>query len=167
MDKRWILIIIIAIVALGCGYLIVESSTSVGQAVTVIDKFAATVPEGFSVLESRNYDVTLEHDGGPEKMNIKSLGKNKKAKPIIKEFKKNMSSTYKILDNKTWKTPEGHKVYTIYYKNSTENLSRSYFYGYNYTFVATTTGYNNASEINKDVAYIADTLRPDYKQSQD
>lgn len=167
MDTRWILILTVVIAALGCGYSIIESSTTVGSAVTVIDKCAATVPGDFSVEESRNYDVTLAHDGTAEKIKIKEIEKNNTVKKEINNLTKSIKKSYKIQYNNTWKTPDKNKVYTIYYKNSTDNLSTSVFYVNKYTFVLNTTGYDNTTKLTKDVGYIVDTIRPDYKQSQD
>ena len=47
MDKRWIGIIIILIIGLGCMYIIVDNSNSVGNAVTVISDVTITLPPGY------------------------------------------------------------------------------------------------------------------------
>ena len=46
MDKRWILIIIIAIIGLSSMYLIVDESMTVGSAITTFSKTTITIPEG-------------------------------------------------------------------------------------------------------------------------
>ena len=167
MDKRWILILIIIVVAVVCGYLILDSSTSVGRAVAVVDICAFTLPDGFSLGDSKTGYVVIEHDGTPENIMIKELDKNNTVELQIKRFNKNFNDTYELIGNNTTKTPKGIEIFTAYYKNSTDNLSSSFFYASNHTFIVDTIGYDDYVALNEDVNYIADTIRPDYKQAQD
>ena len=167
MDKRWILILIIIIVALGCGYLIVNSSTTVGKAVTVVDRCVFTLPDGYSLENSKTGNITIEHDGTCEKINVKEFNKNTTVKKLIARFERNFNDTYEIIGNNTTKSPNGIEIFTVYYKNSTDNLSSSFFYTTKHSFNVNTVGYNDLNALNKDLYYIADTLRPDYKQAQD
>ena len=145
MDKRWILILIIIIVAVVCGYLVLDSSTTVGKAVAVADRCVFTLPDGFSLKESGNTYVEIERDETPEEI----------------------GDSYVFIGNETTKTPKGIEIFTTYYKNSTGNVSSSFFYTSNHTFIVYTIGYKDSAALKKDVNYIADTLRPDYKQAQD
>ncbi len=168
MDKRWILILIIIIVAVVCGYLVLDSSTTVGKAVAVADRCVFTLPDGFSLKESGNTYVEIERDGTPENIGIMEIGKNNTVKQEIKEeFTNGINDSYVFIGNETTKTPKGIEIFTTYYKNSTGNVSSSFFYTSNHTFIVYTIGYKDSAALKKDVNYIADTLRPDYKQAQD
>ena len=162
-----LLAIIIIIVALGCGYLIVNSSTTVGKAVTVVDRCVFTLPDGYSLEDSKTGNITIEHDGTSEKINVKEFNKNTTVKKLIARFERNFNDTYEIIGNNTTKSPNGIEIFTVYYKNSTDNLSSSFFYTTKHSFNVNTVGYNDLNALNKDLYYIADTLRPDYKQAQD
>lgn len=155
--------------AVGCGYLIVDSSITVGKSVTVVDKYVFTLPEGFSIGDSQTYnDAAIEHDGTPEKITIKLLDKNTTVKKEIKKFNSHFNESYKVIaNNTTTKTPKGHTVHTFYYNNTTDNLSSSFVKRLDHTFLIETVGYNDIKDLNEDVYYVIDTLRPDYKQSQD
>ena len=167
MDKKWILIIIIIIASVGCGYLILDNSITVGHAVAVVDTSVITIPEGFESETAPGYDLELENEKANQTIDIKKLGKNNSVKLQIEKFGNKTSGFEKYLGNNTTKTPSDIEIFTGYYTNSSQNFSTSFFYAQNHTYVVNTTGYNNITKLNGDLECIVDTLRPDYKQSQD
>ena len=82
MDKRWILIIIIAIIGLSSMYLIVDNSMTVGSAITTFSKTTITIPEGFSVEDTNNNLVTLYNKNNDERIEIYDFGKGNTVKEI-------------------------------------------------------------------------------------
>ena len=46
-------------------------------------------------------------------------------------------------------------------------MSNSYLCTYGHTFLVKMTGFDNTDDMNKNLNFVAKTLKPDYKQSQD
>ena len=77
MDKRWLGIIIIFIAGIVCMYLIVDSSPTVGKAVTVVDEMTITLPSGFNILKETDKSVhLLDHQNNTANITIKGTGDN-------------------------------------------------------------------------------------------
>ena len=75
MDKRWIMILIFLIVGCCCLFYVVETSSTVGDAITVVNKTVVTLPNDFSI-ESKETDYgTIINENTNEKIYIKDLGK--------------------------------------------------------------------------------------------
>ena len=167
MDKRWILILIIIIIACGCGYFIINSSTTVGNAIADVNKFTVTIPEGFSSGESASTSLLLIKKQSVEKIYIEDLGKKDIALDKYNSDAKKLSN---IISNSTEKI-EVITVYTLYYEDSSNsnslNMSNSYLCTYGHTFLVKMTGFDNTDDMNKNLNFVAKTLKPDYKQSQD
>lgn len=169
MDKRWILIIIIAIIGLSSMYLIVDESMTVGSAITTFSKTTITIPEGFSVEDTSNNIVTLYNKNNNEKIEICDFGKGN----IVKEMQTNI--TAEILQeeglnnvtNRTFNLDDTEINQTILKNGSNSKVVISYFYKYNHTYSIIMTGYNKVNTTTQDLDWILCTLRPDYKQSQD
>ena len=169
MDKRWILIIIIAIIGLSSMYLIVDESMTVGSAITTFSKTTITIPEGFSVEDTSNNIVTLYNKNNNEKIEICDFGKGN----TVKEIKTNITS--EILEeknltnitNRTFKLDHTEINQTILKNGSNSKVVISYFYKYNHTYSIIMTGYKKLNTTTQDLDCILYTLRPDYKQSQD
>ena len=169
MDKRWILIIIIAIIGLSSMYLIVDESMTVGSAITTFSKTTITIPEGFSVEDTSNNIVTLYNKNNNEKIEIYDFGKGN----TIKEMQTNITS--EILEeeglnnvtNRTINLEDTEISQTILKNGSNSKVVISYFYKYNHTYSIIMTGYNKVNTTTQDLDWILCTLRPDYKQSQD
>ena len=169
MDKRWILIIIIAIIGLSSMYLIVDESMTVGSAITTFSKTTITIPEGFSVEDTSNNLLTLYNKNNNEKIEIYDFGKGN----TIKEMQTNITS--EILEeeglnnvtNRTFNLDDTEINQTILKNGSNSKVVISYFYKYNHTYSIIMTGYNKVNTTTQDLDWILCTLRPDYKQSQD
>lgn len=169
MDKRWILIIIIAIIGLSSMYLIVDESMTVGSAITTFSKTTITIPEGFSVEDTSNNIVTLYNKNNNEKIEIYDFGKGN----TVKEMQTNI--TAEILQeeglnnvtNRTFNLDDTEINQTILKNGSKSKVVISYFYKYNHTYSIIMTGYNKLNTTTQDLDCILYTLRPDYKQSQD
>ena len=171
MDKRWISILIIIIIACACGYLIVQYSDTVGNAIVDVNKSTLTIPTGFSNQYSDDNSVLLVHRGTSESIYVKDLGKSDIAKSNFinneKSLKNNnenevYANTTKMGDN---------TVYTIYYTNITnseaKNMSNSYFYSYKHTYLIKMSGFDSLDTLNENLEKIVTAIKPDYKQSQD
>ena len=169
MDKRWILIIIIAIIGLSSMYLIVDNSMTVGSAITTFSKTTITIPEGFSVEDTNNNLVTLYNKNNDERIEIYDFGKGN----TVKEMQTNI--TAEILQeeglnnvtNRTFNLDDTEINQTILKNGSNSKVVISYFYKYNHTYSIIMTGYKKLNTTTQDLDCILYTLRPDYKQSQD
>lgn len=169
MDKRWIFILIIIVIACACGYLIVNSSTTVGSAIADVSKSTVTLPHSYSVKDSTNEDIIITNKKNMhEEIYIKDIGKEDFA---LKEFKadfKKLSSDGSVDELKnTSNTTEDYKLYNAYYKNGSDYMSVSYLYKNEHTYLIKATGYSDIDNLIEKVNFVADTIKPDYKKSQD
>ena len=73
MDKRWIGIIIVLLAGLGCMYLVVSNSTSVGNAVSVISDVAVTLPPGYITTDDGSRYYVFHNKKTNEVIRIKCL----------------------------------------------------------------------------------------------
>jgi hypothetical protein len=171
MDKKWILIIIILIV--GCFFLhnIVDSSTTVGNAITVVNKSVVTLPDGFSIGESEKNSVELLDEKTGEKTYITDLGKTDSAEKEYNEALQSLeynTDTY-IIDNYT-SNINNTNTYLITFENHTVNTNTvylAYIYSCNHTFRMEFQNYYDNNGFNDDLNFIVSTISPDFKQSQD
>ena len=171
MDKRWIMILIIIIIAGICGYFIASSSDTVGNAIVDVNTFTVTVPHNFGIDSTVDETIFIKR-GSNEKVLLKDLGKQdsglKEYNKKIKSFSKN--DDIKILNNTT--TTNGNcKIYMINYESSSQknmsNQSMAYLYTYEHTFSVKLTGFSDTDYMNDVLNFIAQTLKPDYKKSQE
>ncbi len=168
MDKRWILIFIIILIGAGGAYLVIESSNTVGSAITDISKSTVTMPDGFSKGDVNKDDVLLVNKKTDEKIYLKDLGNSDLSKVKFNNKMKSYLNDGMEITNNTTINVDNITVYTFYYLNGTEfNNSISYFYSYNHTYYLKITGYTDANKINEDMNFVVSTLQPDYKKSQD
>ena len=161
MDKRWISILIIIILAVCCGYLVVSSSNTVGSAIVDVNKSTVTLPSDFSIVGSESNNVNLLKRSTSEKIFIKDLGKLDDAK---ESFDRKldyflMTEDIEVLDNKTNLTSE-FDCYAIYYQNISD-------YKYNHTYLLKFSGYSDINQMNHDLDVVVNTLKLDYKKSQE
>ena len=91
MDKRWILILIILIAGCACMYHIVDSSNSVGDAITVVNKTVITLPSGFTIGDDDKSSVTLVNENNNETIFIEDLGKSDTS---LDNFKNDLNRFY-------------------------------------------------------------------------
>ena len=107
-----------------------------------------------------------------EKIFIKDLGKLDDAK---ESFDRKldyflMTEDIEVLDNKTNLTSE-FDCYAIYYQNISDaesaNQSDIYVYKYNHTYLLKFSGYSDINQMNHDLDVVVNTLKLDYKKSQE
>ena len=165
MDKRWILILIILIVGCTCLYYIVDSSTTVGDAITVVNKSVITLPSDFTIDSDTKSSATLINKNTNENIVIKDLGKSDSAFDC---FKDDLNSLDNIINNSTLNI-NNITAYEIDFQNLTtkSNTTLVYVYSSNHTFNIKFDGYENQNELNQDLNFIVSTISPDFKQNQD
>ncbi|WP_458405612.1 hypothetical protein [Methanobrevibacter sp.] len=160
MDKRWIAILLILIAGLISMYLIVDASHTVGNAVTVIDDVSVTVPPGYKTDVSHSENAKLVNGEG-NRIYIECTGKgNHSVKDCKKEIK---SITNKGLlevinqTNNTFKT-----------KNATSGKITSYFFfeKHDRSFMLRLSNFDNDTIMKKDIDFIIDNIKPDFKQNR-
>ena len=170
MDKRWILILIILIVGCVCIYFIVDSSTTVGDAITVVNKSVITLPQDFTIGDDDKNSVELIDKNTHESIYIKDLGKGDKSFDCFKDELNslNKNDEVNILSNSTVKIGDIN-TYKIDLQNltSSENSTIAYIYTSNHTFTLKFYGYSNQNDLNNDLDFIVSTISPDFKQAQD
>lgn len=169
MDKRWVLIIIIAVIGLGSMYMIVDNSMTVGSAITTFSKTTITIPEGFSVEDTTNNIVTLYNKKNNEKIDIYDMGKGNH----VKEAHSNITAVileegnFETIKNRTFNIDNTKINQTILKNGSKPDFVISSFHKYKHTYTIVMTGYNKLHTTTHDLNCILSTLRPDYKQAQD
>lgn len=171
MDKRWILIIIIAIIGIGSMYHIVTNSTSIGTPITTLNKSIVTIPNDYTIGDSDKKSTELFNKSNTdEKVYMEDLGKGNFS---LEKFNKKLSSfskdnNIKIVKNTTNIT-EGIDVHTIYYQkldNPGKYESVSYISCINHTFYFKLYKYDHMEDMDYPLNFIVDTLQPDYKRTQ-
>lgn len=171
MDKRWILIIIIAIIGISGMYNIVSNSTSIGTPITSLNKTIVTIPDDYTTGDSDKKSTELFNKSYvDEKVYIEDLGKNNISLAKFNQKLDSLSrdSNIKIIKNVSNIT-DGIDVHTIYYQkldNADKYESVSYVTCINHTFYFKLYGYDNIEDMNYPLTFIVDTLQPDYKRTQ-
>ena len=161
MDKRWLGIIIILIAGIACMYFIVDSSPTVGKAVTVVDEMTITLPSGFNILKETGKSVhLLDHQNNTANVTIKGTGDNssKLFKSTLKSL--NSSGEVEIKD-----TTQNDTANIIFYKNLTtdKEYSVSYFVKDNRTIELKMDKYDNWET---DWTFLHDTIVHNFKQNK-
>jgi len=172
MDKRWIGILLILIVGCCSMYFIVESSTTIGNAITVVNKTVVSVPNGFSIDDTGNDFAKLVNDNTGEKISFEDLGKKDIASDTFNEKLNELkgSSQVNVLENSTINI-KNMTVYRIDYQNltteNTTNISICYVYTCYHTFAIQFKNYKDTSSLDKDMNYSISNMKADFKQYQD
>jgi len=153
-------------------YFIVDSSTTVGTAITDVNKSVVTLPDGFYIGTSEKNSVTLNGKEHNEKIHIRDYGKPDTVKEHFEDklYELSHDSEMNVLNNNTLNI-SNFKVYQINYEDYSSgnitNTSSNYVFTCNHTFLIKMSNYDNDEKLTKDLTFILDTLKPDYKQSQD
>ncbi|WP_405270115.1 hypothetical protein [Methanobrevibacter sp.] len=171
MDKRWILILIILVVGGYWTFTVAESSTTVGDAITVVNKSVITLPDDFTIADSDKDSVDLIDKKDNRKIHIEDIGKGDLAYETFNREINSLSETSNIhlLKNSTLNAGN----ITIYksdlenYTNDLKNVSIAYIYSSGHTFAIKFEGYPNENDLNKDLKFMVTTIAPDFKQAQD
>lgn len=161
MDKRWLGIIIIFIAGIACMYLIVDSSPTVGKAVTVVDEMTITLPSGFNILKETDKSVhLLDHQNNTANITIKGTGDNSS-----KLFKSKLKSLNSSDDVEIQDTNNNGTTNIIFYKNlTTDNeYSITYFVKDNRTIELKMDKYDHWKD---DWNFIFDTVVHNFKQNK-
>ena len=75
MDKRWIYILIIAVIGITCLFFIAESSTTIGKATVKVGHYITTLPDSFNINKNGEEYAKLINRKTNERIFIKDLGK--------------------------------------------------------------------------------------------
>lgn len=167
MDKRWIGILLILIAGLGCMYLIVMNSNTVGNAVDVISDVTVAIPPGLITSEDGSHFCVLYNKETNETMRVKCIDEGTN---YIKEYDKKLNSlkndgNIKISRNITNKT-----LSLIDYENlsSTDKKDMGFasFDKCNHTFTVQLEHFTNKTSEEKYLNYIIDNMKFDFKQNK-
>jgi hypothetical protein len=165
MDKRWIGIIIILLAGLGCMYLIVDNSTSVGSAVSVISDVTITLPHGYANTEDGSNYCVLYKEATKETMRIKCL---KDSKGYIQEYNTNLDSLKKQGDIKIKKNFTNDTLSMIEYENQSATdkkfISMVYFDKCEHTFSVQMEHFTDDESKEKTINFIINNMKYDFKQ---
>lgn len=169
MDKRWIAILFIIIIACGCGYLLVQYSPTVGNAIADVDKSSVTLPHGFSVGSSEANSLELVNKNTNEKIFIEDLGQGDSAEKSFKGNLETISKDKEAIDDTVNTTDNGVTVYIAHYADlnnpDLKNLSIAYYYTYGHTYHLKLSGFDSIESMDEKITFIADTTHPDYKKA--
>lgn len=162
MDKRWFGILLIFIIGLGCMYLIVDHSNTVGKALTVCNEMTITIPDGFTLTDERSNSVTLVNHA-KEKISIGvSEEGNDTAKTANEEYK-NLKQNGEL---KITKKTDNETQHRIYYKNLTSDKDSviTFFEKDNRTIKLKMHQYKGYE---KDIKFIQNTVVHNFKQNKE
>lgn len=168
MDKRWIIIIIIAIVGISSLYFIVNDSMRLGKAIDTIENVIITLPTDFKIGEETPSSTELMNRNTDERIKIELIKEKNKARILMKNKlqKLNSSDDVKYMKNYTQNISK-IKTYTISYQNVSSDHPVNYTVNFinklNKTFIITTYNYNDNASQMEDLAYVIDTIRLDFK----
>lgn len=168
MDKRSILIILILILGVGCMYFIVTSSDTIGSAITDVNKSTITLPSDFTIKSTNSESALICNRHNNETIKVTDLGKQDSAQEEYNNMIKSLKKDSQIDDvSNTTTSTNDLTIYTINYNTVNGTKHMSYVYTYNHTYCIKMTGYTDDDKLNKDLEFVAKTIRPDYKKSQD
>ena len=172
MDKRWILFCITLIIGLCCLYLIVDNSTSVGDAIASVDEVIVTLPPGFTNFQTHDNSVNIENKYGKEKLFFKSTQKGDNASNKYENSLNTWNSDPDILiTNNTTMKINNVTAYVICYQNISPekpiDYMRAYFYDYNSTFLVTMWDFDSYEKAESNLKFLVESLYPDYKKPSD
>ena len=169
MDKRWILIIIILLVGISALYFSAIESNGVGNAVTTIQNVVVTVPAEDMI--GRTTDTSLELVGreNNETMNITLIREKDVAFDLMQSDLKNIKKSNALNVENDTQDFNGKIGYVIKYQEIKEDTTLNHTVAYvnklNKAFIIDSYGYDDADKQVKDLTYIIDTLKLDFKVS--
>lgn len=170
MDKRWIYILIMLIVGVALLAFIVDTSTTIGSATVSLSTYTDTLPDSFNIETSKNDYAIFINRKTNEKIYIGDLGKgnltDKKFDEKVIELKNDENVTDINFTNEIYNNTS---LKTIYYEklpNNTINKA-SFFMKFNHTFIVDSYNYHDVNKIDEGAHFVIDTLKKDYKKSQD
>lgn len=166
MDKRWIGIILILIMGIGCMYLIVSNSDSVGKAVAVISDVTITLPDGFITSEDGSHFCVLFNKKTNETLRITCL---EKSTNYVDEYNSQLKSLSQKEDIIVGKHSINQTQSQIKYENLSskdkKNIKLVFFDKCNHTFSIKVEHLDNEKKNEQTINYIIDLMKPDFKQN--
>ena len=166
MDKRWIGIIIILIIGLGCMYLIVDNSTSVGNAVTVISDVTITLPPGYITSEDGHNHCVFHNKPTNETIRIFCLEEKTN---YINEYNAQLSSLKTQGDIIISKNFTNKTLGMIEYENlsSTDrkDIKLVFFDKCDHSFSMKMEHFTNDNNKEYAINFIIDNMVKDFKQN--
>lgn len=167
MDKRWIGIIIILIAGLGCMYLIVSNSPSVGNAVTVISDVTISIPDGFSTTESKEDYCVIFNQQTNETVRIKCL---QKGGNYIDQYNSQLKTLKKYDDIIIAKNFTNKTLSMIEYENQSSNDKKDiklvFFDKCNHTFSMKMEHFSDDNSKENVIKFIIENIIFDFKQNK-
>lgn len=165
MDKRWIGILIILFAGLGCMYLIVSESNTVGNAVSVISDVTITLPPGYITSESSDQLCVFHNKQTNETIRIKCLDDGK---DYIKEYDSRLNSLKKESDIIIGKHFKNDTLSLIEYENLTSNdkkdITLVFFNKCDHTFSMKFEHFTDSASKDDAMNFIINNLKYDFKQ---
>ena len=160
MDRRWMGIIIIFLVgALGIG-MIVDTSDTVGQAVTVCNEMTVTIPDGFKLFLSNPTNTTLINNEN-ETIFIK-ISTDTSSKDQFNQRYLLLKSDEKIHIDKVEHNGDVHNIHYTHLDKDVKVFG-SYFEKDNRTIELRM---NEFKDYDKNAKFIQDTIVHDFKQNK-
>lgn len=153
-------------------YLIVDTSTTIGTSITVVNKTVITLPNDFSIEDTGSNTAKIVNKNANEQIYFKDLGKKDAARDSFNEKLKELQEDPNIKINSNSTVEIGNiTVYKIDCENFTTenatNISICYAYTCYHTFSTLFKNYSDNAKLDKDLDYIISNMKPDFKQSQD
>ena len=166
MDKRWIGILIILIVGLCAMYFIVDYSTTVGNACTVVGDESVTLPPGLKIEDTTALSATLCNPENNDTIIIDFLGKGN---TTLKNYKSCLNSLKEDGNINVINHENNNGTYIINYENSSSKnpkVSIAFTSKDNRTLSMKFIKYTNETKLKQDLDFIVKTLKHDYKQNK-
>lgn len=172
MDKRWIGILIILIVGCACMYYIVDTSTTVGNSITVVNKTVVTLPNDFSIEDSASNSAKIINKDAHEHIYFEDLGRTDIASDSFNQKLMELEGDpYILINGNSTVNINNISVYKIDCANFTTenatNISICYAHTCYHTFLIQFKNYSDSAKLDKDLDYIVSNMKADFKQSQD
>lgn len=168
MDKRWILILIIFLVGVAALYFVVDTSNTVGKAVVAVNTYTITVPETYNIENSETYLATVINRATGEKITVEDVGKGNDVDDMYEQELTDIQSASNVTTiNHTTEKYKNTTLKTIYYEKSNKINKISVFTKFGHTFTITSEKYKDIDTLNEKTHFILDSLKQDYKKSQD
>ncbi len=168
MDRRWIYILIIAIIGIICLFFIVESSTTIGSANVNINTFTSAIPDSYNIDEEGAKFLKIINRKTGEKIIITDLGKGDYIKTNISAKLDSLNAKEDVtLIKNTTVTAGEYKLPSIYFEANDKINQISYIKEYNHTFSIECRYFKDNATMAENVELILNGLKPDFKQKQD
>ena len=167
MDKRYFLIIIIFILGCLCMFVVADSSDIIGSASVSFNGYSFSIPEGFTLMNTYDTSVLINHPKTGLFVAIYTLDKNYNYGSVLNGLKNDSNNT--ILSEGIIDINNVHVSSLFYYgpssKGDYNNRSIFFFNLFDSTFEVQMSNFNyeNRNEIINTLTLIVESLREDYK----